>query len=154
MTLIDFKAGFDDSARGAVTSVDWALVVVDPTLAAIQMASHMQIMVEQIKAGVPPATRHLETPELVAWAQHVFRGSKVKDVVVILNRIKDEEMERFVSAALAEKGIEPIGVIYEDPTIAMSWLEGTRVDAPGVQADVESIVDRLEAVADTTPVSA
>ena len=154
VTLIDFKAGFDDSARGAVTSVDWALVVVDPTLAAIQMASHMQTMVEQIKAGVPPATRHLKTPGLVVWAQRIFRESKVKDALVILNRIKDAEIERFVSAAFAEKGLEPIGVIHEDPTIAMSWLEGTRVDAPGVQADVESIVDRLEAVADTTPVSA
>jgi CO dehydrogenase nickel-insertion accessory protein CooC1 len=154
VTLIDFKAGFEDSARGAVTSVDWAFVVVDPTLAAIQMASHMKTMVEQIKAGVPPATRHLETPELVAWAQQVFRGSKVRDVLVILNRIKDAEMERFVSAALAEKGIEPIGVIHEDLTIAMSWLKGTRIEATRVQADVESIVERLEAVTDITPVTA
>ena len=31
VTLVDFKAGFEDSARGAITSLDWAIVVVDPT---------------------------------------------------------------------------------------------------------------------------
>jgi CO dehydrogenase nickel-insertion accessory protein CooC1 len=92
--------------------------------------------------------------KLIAWAQRIFKGSKVQDALVILNRIKDAEMERFVSDALAKKGIEPIGVIHEDPTIAMSWLEGTRVYAPSIHADVESIVERLEAVADTTPIPA
>jgi len=33
VTLVDFKAGFEDTARGAITSLDWAIVIVDPTLA-------------------------------------------------------------------------------------------------------------------------
>ena len=149
VTLLDFKAGFEDSARGAVTSVDWALVVVDPTIAAIQMASHMQKMVEQIKAGGLPATRHLETPALVEWANRIFREASVKDVLVILNRIRDAEMERFVREKLAEKGIEPIGVIHEDPSIAVSWLKGMQLDGTSTQADVDRIIERLETVAET-----
>lgn len=154
VTLIDFKAGFEDSARGAVNSVDWAIVVVDPTTAAVQMASHMHEMVKQIRAGVPPATQHLETPELVEWANRFFRESNVKDVFVILNRIRDGAMERLVRGKLAEKAIEPIGVVYEDPAIAMAWLQGTRLAASQDQVNLDQIVDRLEAVADAKMVPA
>ncbi len=147
VTLVDFKAGFEDLARGAVTSLDWAIVVVDPTTAAIQMAAHMRDMVDQIKAGGLPATKHLETPELVQWANRIFREATVKDVLVVLNRVRDEEMERYVRRKLAAKGLEPIGIIPEDPVIAMSWLEGTRLEMTNIREDVERIVKNLEAVA-------
>jgi CO dehydrogenase maturation factor len=147
VTLVDFKAGFEDSARGAITSLDWAIVVVDPTMAAIQMAANMRDMVDQIKAGRPPATQHLETPELVEWANRIFTEATVKDVLVILSRVRDEETERYVRKKLAEKGLEPIGVIHEAPSIARSWLRGTLLEATNTQEDVERVVDKLEAVA-------
>ncbi len=62
VTLLDFKAGFEDLARGAVTSLDWAMVVVDPTMAAVEMAAHIQALVREVKAGGLPATRHLDDP--------------------------------------------------------------------------------------------
>ena len=109
ITLVDFKAGFEDSARGAITSLDWVIVVVDPTNAAVQMAIHMKKMVDQIKAGSPPAMSHLESPEMVELAQRIFREVKVKDVLVILNRIRDEEMESYLRAKLQPGGIKPNG---------------------------------------------
>jgi CO dehydrogenase maturation factor len=145
-TLVDFKAGFEDSARGAVTSLDWAIIVVDPTMAAIQMAAHMRDMVDQIKAGKLPATQHLETPELIEWANRIFREATVKDVLVVLNRVRDEEMEGYVRKKLAEKGFEPIGVIYEDPSIVRSWLRGTPLVPRNAQEDIERVVEELEAV--------
>ena len=120
ITLVDFKAGFEDSARGAITSLDWVVVVVDPTNAAVQMAIHMKKMVDQIKAGSPPATSHLESPEMVELAQRIFREAKVKDVLVILNRIRDEEMESYLRAKLQQGGIKPIGAIREDPAIIIT----------------------------------
>ena len=48
LTLLDFKAGFEDSARGVLTGLDWILVVVDPTTAALQMAVHLQQMMKKI----------------------------------------------------------------------------------------------------------
>jgi CO dehydrogenase maturation factor len=151
--LVDFKAGFEDSARGAVTSLDWAIVVVDPTMAAIQMAANMRDMVDQIKAGGLPATQHLETPELIEWANRIFREATVKDVLVILNRVRDGEMEGYVRKKLAEKGLEPIGAIHEDPSIARSWLRGTPPRATNAQEDVERAVEKLEAVAERSSVS-
>ena len=59
VTLVDFKAGFEDSARGNIVSLDWIIVVVDPTTAAVQMAINMKEMVDQLKAGGQPATAHL-----------------------------------------------------------------------------------------------
>jgi len=145
ITLVDFKAGFEDSARGAITSLDWVVVVVDPTNAAVQMAIHMKNMVDQIKAGIPPATNHLESPEMVELAQRIFREAKVKDVLVILNRIRDEEMESYLRAKLQQGGIKPIGAIREDPAIIITWLRGTPLEGTETRKDIEDIVDAMEA---------
>jgi CO dehydrogenase maturation factor len=147
VTLVDFKAGFEDSARGAVTSLDWAIVVVDPTMAAIQMAANMRDLVDQIKAGKLPATQHLENLELIEWANRIFREAMVKDVLVVLNRVRDEEMERYVRKKLAEKRLVPIGIIRDDHSIAISWLEGRPLEVANVSEDIERIVKKLEAVA-------
>lgn len=145
VTLVDFKAGFEDSARGAITSLDWVIVVVDPTNAAIQMAIHMKEMVEQIKAGNPPATKHLESLELVEIANVLFREAKIKDVLVILNRVIDQEMEKFLQEKLLSNGIKPIGAIREDPSITITWLKGKSLEEVGARKDVEQIIEALEA---------
>jgi CO dehydrogenase maturation factor len=146
VTLVDFKAGFEDSARGSVTSLDWAIVVVDPTTAAIQMAAHMRDMVAQIQAGGLPATKHLETPELVAWANRIFSTATISGVLVVLNRVADGKMERIMRARLAANDLEPVGVIPEDPAIALAWLEGTPLPGKAIRENVETIVDNLVAV--------
>jgi CO dehydrogenase maturation factor len=147
VTLVDFKAGFEDSARGAVTSLNWIVVVVDPSNAAIQMAVHMKRMVEQIKAGVPPATKHLASPELVAFAESVFRESRIQDVLVVLNKVKNEQMARFLRDNLSKEGIDPIGALPEDPSITLNWLEGSPLqENSSVKRAVQQIVDRLETV--------
>lgn len=145
VTLVDFKAGLEDSARGAVTSLDWIMVVVDPTNAAIQMALHMKGMVEQIKAGKPPATDHLETPELVALAEKVFQESKIKDVLVVLNKVKDERMGQYLRARLSAGGLEPIGALPEDPDITLNWLHGLPLQDSRIREDMRSLLDGLEA---------
>ena len=147
VTLLDFKAGFEDSARGAITGLDWAVVVVDPTTAAIQMAANLINMVDQIKAGVLPATEHLETPELVEWANRIFRESTVNGVLVVVNRVRNEAMAQHVRAKLAEHGIEPVGAIPDDPTIALAWLEGTRLEITSTKEELEKIAAALETVA-------
>jgi CO dehydrogenase nickel-insertion accessory protein CooC1 len=151
VTLIDFKAGFEDSARGAVTSLDWVMVIVDPTTAAMEMAVNMTDMVNRIKAGELPATRHLESPELVQIANLLFTQAKVKGVLVVLNKVKDDETESFMTARLAEQGIKPIGVIHEDPSIAMSWLKGTSLNGAKTEKDTEKIIEELEEAEEAYP---
>lgn len=145
VTLVDFKAGFEDSARGVITSLDLAVVVVDPTVAAVEMAANMKDMVRQIKDGVLPATDHLESPELVEWANKIFGQARIKGVLIVLNNVRDEETGEYLRSRLAEKGIEPVGVIHAHTTIAISWLKGLPIEAPNTQDQVSRIVDAIEA---------
>ena len=146
ITLIDLKAGLEDPARGVITSLDWAIVVVDPTNASIQIAVDIKNMVAQIKAGKLPATKHLENPELVKMANKIFLEAKIKDVLVVLNRIKDKETESYMKRELKKKGIEPIGIIREDPSISLSWLKGKSLESVKAKIDIEKLIERLEAM--------
>lgn len=144
VTLVDFKAGFEDSARGAITSLDWALVVVDPTLAAIEMASDMRNMVARMKARELPATMHLESPELVALANRIFIESKIKGVLCVMNRVPDPDMENYLQAELSRRGINPIGVIREDLSMSIAWLKGMPLDGKKFKKETEKIIKAME----------
>jgi CO dehydrogenase nickel-insertion accessory protein CooC1 len=120
-------AGCEDSARGAITSLDWVLVVVDPTVAALQMAIHLERLVAQVRAGVPPATRHLDRPDLVALAIRQFREAPVRGVRAVLNRVQSEPTEAFLVHALERDGPSVLAVLGEDPAIQDQWLRGARL---------------------------
>jgi CO dehydrogenase maturation factor len=144
VTLVDFKAGFEDSARGAITSLDWAIFVADPTNAAIQMAIDMQHMVTQIQAGELPATEHLESPEMVEQANALFRNASIKGVLFVLNRVTSQQMEDYLCGKLEEHDIKPLGVIHADPVIAEAWLTGSTLESDQAQREIQMVVDKLE----------
>ena len=144
VTLVDFKAGFEDSARGAVTSLDWAIVVVDPTLAAIEIGSDMRNMVDRVKAKELPATMHLESPELVALANRFFLDAIIKGVLCVLNKIQNAEMENYLQMKLMARCIKPIGIIHEDASISIAWLRGMPLDREKSKQEVDNIVKGLE----------
>jgi CO dehydrogenase nickel-insertion accessory protein CooC1 len=144
VTLVDFKAGFEDSARGAITSLDWALVVVDPTLAAIQMASDMRDMVARMKAKELPATMHLESPELVALANRIFIEAKIKGVLCVMNRVPNTDMENYLRVELSRRSINPIGVIREDSSMSIAWLKGKPLDGKKPKQEAEKVAKALE----------
>ncbi|MBE9524002.1 MAG: P-loop NTPase [Chloroflexi bacterium] len=144
VTLVDFKAGFEDSARGAVTGLDWAVIVIDPTTASLKMAADMRNMIDQIKADVLPATAHLESPEMVALANKIFTEATIEDVFFVLNQVPDAEIENYLREQLKQREITPIGVISKDPSIPLAWLKGTQVHATKALSDVQIIVDKLE----------
>jgi CO dehydrogenase nickel-insertion accessory protein CooC1 len=144
VTLIDFKAGFEDLARGVVTSLDWVIVVVDPTMAAVEAAGHIRALVEQIRAGALPATQHLASPALVEAARRQYREAAVKGVYVVLNRVRDAEIADYLRARLQEHGIEPVAVMREDPAITRAWLMGEELDLADAGASVDKIIGELE----------
>ena len=143
VTLIDFKAGFEDSARGAVTSLDWAIVIIDPTTASVEIAANMRDMVQQIRDDTLPATAHLENPDLVSLANKIFTDSKIKDVFFVLNKVPNAETENYLREKLLDKDITPLGVIHEDPTISVAWLKGDPIKAEVVMGEVQLILDEL-----------
>jgi len=128
--VVDHKAGFEDAARGAVTAVDWAITAVDPTTAAIQMAWHLAGTVAEIRRGVPPATRHLDRPELVALAVRVFREARIRGVLTVLTRVASPAVEDHLRAALQGSGAPLAAVFGEDRIVGAQWLRGERLDSP------------------------
>jgi CO dehydrogenase maturation factor len=145
VTLVDFKAGFEDSARGAITSLDWAIVIVDPTIAAIEMASSMKSLVEQIRAGKLPATMHLENNNMVSLANSLYRDARIKGVLVILNKIDGSDMENLIRVELLKRGIDPIGVVHKNASISISWLKGVSLELSNSNRDIEIIVNAIQA---------
>jgi CO dehydrogenase nickel-insertion accessory protein CooC1 len=144
VSLVDFKAGFEDSARGVLTSLDWAIAVVDPTVASVQLAIELDGIVRLMRQGVPPATRHLERDDLVEVAIRQFRDAPVRGVVAILNRVLDAGTERFLRDALASEGPPVIGSLEEEPAIQSCWLRGQRVESARLQSCAGEIVRGLE----------
>jgi CO dehydrogenase maturation factor len=144
VTLVDLKAGFEDSARGAITGIDWAVVVLDPTRTSIEFAAQMQHMVTTLRNGRPPSTAHLESPELVATANRLYRDASPKRVLFVLNKVRDTSMERHLRDELASRGITPLGVIDDDPKISAAWLNGTAVGTRKTDNAVARIVERLQ----------
>lgn len=146
VVLVDFKAGFEDSARGAVTSLDWALVVVDPTVAAVQMAVHLEDMVGQIRAGVAPATQHLiEDGDLVELAVRLFRQARIRGVSATLNRVADPSIETHLRKALAAGSVPVVGCFGADHSVEEQWLHGHPVGSDGLRREAGDLVRGLEA---------
>jgi CO dehydrogenase nickel-insertion accessory protein CooC1 len=145
VTLIDFKAGLEDSARGVVVSLDWVVVVVDPTNAGLQMAVDMRDMVNQIQSGALPATHHLAEPRLVEMAERLYRETRIGGVLFVLNKVGDEETQSYLRRRLEENGIDPIGTVHRDASIAMAWLTGTSLEGTDAETEALLIAEKLEA---------
>ncbi len=155
LLLVDFKAGFEDSARGVLTGLDWAVVVVDPTTASLHMALHMDQMVRKIKGGIPPATAHLDDPALVELARRQFRESRIQGVVAVLNRVPDADTEAYMRGRLGiSRGPRVIGVLPEDRTLQTQWLRGEEVGSEALEENVRSIALALEALGIQDPAPA
>jgi CO dehydrogenase maturation factor len=142
--VVDFKAGFEDTARGAFTGLDWLLVVVDPSTAAIQMAIHMQNLLHKVRQGVPPATSHMDDPDLIELATMLFRRSNVRGPLGILNRIRDLEEEALLRAALEDKGIQLVGCLQEDSQVRKSWLRGQPLPDGYAQRELQQVITAME----------
>jgi CO dehydrogenase nickel-insertion accessory protein CooC1 len=144
VVLVDHKAGMEDSARGALTSLDWALVVVDPTTAALQMAIHLARMTREMQTGAPPATRHLASLRLVELAERQFREAPVRDVVAVLNRVPDADTEACLRERLGDGGVDVLGVMHESPDIPRQWLGGERLHSGLLSTDASAVARSLE----------
>ena len=146
VTLLDFKAGFEDSARGVITGLNWTVMTVDPTSASMQMAIDLKRIVGQLVSGVLPATRHLEDRTLVELANRIYKEATIEGVSYILNKVDSSETERVIRDRLKEGGIVPIGVIQDDPVVSDCWLRGAPLDDTSTGDAVLQILHNLETV--------
>jgi CO dehydrogenase nickel-insertion accessory protein CooC1 len=144
VTLIDVKAGLEDSARGIITSMDWIIIVVDPTVVSIQIAEDVKNLIARIKARELPATKHLKSAKLIGEARRIYKEARTKESFVILNKIKDKKIENYLSKKIEEKGLKIMGVIHEDSSVALSWLEGKPLKRTRANREIMKTIKKLE----------
>jgi CO dehydrogenase nickel-insertion accessory protein CooC1 len=144
VTLVDYKAGFEDSARGALTSLDWALAIVDPTTAALQMALDLARMVTDMRAGIPPATRHLDRPELAALAVRLFREAPVRGTLAVVNRVSSAAIETHLREVLLRHDVPVAGSLPECDEIQAQWLRGERLRSERLESAARLLARDLE----------
>ena len=130
----------------------------------------MHHMVEEIRRGVPPATRHLESPEAVELMNSLFRNARIRGLSVVLNRVDSPDTEQYLHRALEEVGVDVDAIVPADSAIAGAWLRGEPIDpstpaptagegdtgssagargAEAVQAGIHRLVGALEQAAHT-----
>ncbi len=146
VTLIDFKAGFEDSARGVLSRINLALVVVDPSIAAVEMAISMKRMINDIRDGAVPVTAHLDDVNLVTAANKVFSETTTKDVAAVLNRITTSSAEDLICDRLDDYGLPVLGVVEQSQVISDAWMLGEPLDLLPQMDAMELIVARLESL--------
>ncbi len=144
VTLVDFKAGFEDPARGALTTLDWALTVVDPTPAAAQLAGDLARLVRDMRGGVAPATRHLGDARLVDVAVRGYRDAPIRDAVAIVNRADSRETEGHVRAALDRDDVRVVGALEDDAAIPRQWLLGQPLRSGRLELSALTLARALE----------
>lgn len=147
VTLVDFKAGVEDASRGVITSLDWIVVVIDPSYAGVRAAITMQTMLDEMRAGHLPATRHLNSPELVQVTEQAYKNARTKGVLYVLNKVPDLETEHQLWQQLVQAGIQASASIPDDPQLRRAWLEGLPLDSPAGTAEARKIVKNLERMA-------
>jgi CO dehydrogenase maturation factor len=142
--LVDFKAGLEDSIRGVITGLDWVLIVVDPSAAAVEIALQMREMLSRLHEGWEPATAHLKQPELIEVARRSYREAHVRGWSVVINRVADEEIEAHLRSMLEQREIPVSGILRERKEIMRSWLKGESLKDPEALREVGELAARLE----------
>jgi CO dehydrogenase nickel-insertion accessory protein CooC1 len=144
VTLVDFKAGIEDASRGVITSLDWVIVVMDPSHAGVRAAVTMKTLLDQMQAGYLPATHHLKSPELVELTRRAYQTARTQGVLYVLNKVPDTDTEHFLWQRLMEAEINAVVSIREDPDLRQAWLEGVPLRSAPAEAEAAKIVRALE----------
>ena len=92
-----------------------------------------------------PATHHLEDPALVVIANQIYKDTRIREALIVLNKVSEKDVERQLRVKLDKKGIRPIGIIHDYPGITYSWLNGEQLAIPEAHDEILKIVSELEA---------
>ena len=144
VTLLDFKAGIEDVSRGVITSLDWVIVVIDPSYAGVRAAATLKRLLEQMHSGFLPATRHLTSPDVVELTQRTYREARTRGALYVLNKIPDPDTEQFLWQRLLEAEIHVAATIPDDPALRQAWLEGIPLHSVTAEAEAAKMARALE----------
>lgn len=114
IAVVDLEAGVEHFGRGVETSVDCVLVVVEPSLDALDVAERVYELSTTLAIG---------------------------DVWAILNKIQSEEIAAMLKRKLDARGIPIAGLVHYDPEVFQACLEGRLVRGSRADKDIDRVLD-------------
>ena len=144
VTVVDFKAGLEDVARGVITSLGWVVVIMDPSYPGVRTTATLKMLLEGTRAANLAATRHLASPRLDKLTQGVDEQARTQGALYVLNKVPDSDTEFFLWQRLLEAQINAIASIPEDSDLRQAWLEDLPLHSVAAEAEADKIVQALE----------
>ena len=62
----------------------------------------------------------------------------------VLNKVQNSETEKYLRKELSARSIEPIGIIYDDPAMSITWLKGMPLGGIEAEQEAQKIAKALE----------
>jgi CO dehydrogenase nickel-insertion accessory protein CooC1 len=145
VTIFKLEATRDAPPPELLASLDWLLVVVDPTFSSVELVADMGERVVQLQKKAPAGTL---APEPIPGGDpqgSSFGTGHHMGLMAVLNHIPDPETEQFFVTAISRQAqVHPIGAIREDWEIREAGLSGQAVPEHKAETRVKTIVDRIE----------
>jgi CO dehydrogenase maturation factor len=114
--IVDMEAGVEHFGRGVDKSIDTVLILVEPTVESISLASKVY---------------------------YLSRGSNIDNIWAVLNKIPTQAIADRVKAELDKRKIKVAGTVFYDPQIATYALEGKPLTESQAKEEVKQIVEVL-----------
>ena len=145
VTLIKLEASPQAPSPDLLASLDWVLVVVDPSFYSVDLATEMGERVVQIQKESAAGTEALEPTPGGDPQGSTFGEGHHMGILAVLNHIPDPETEQFFVTAISQQAhIQPIGAIREDWEMSDAGLHGRPVPEHKAEARVRKLLDRIE----------
>lgn len=119
VVILDMEAGVEHLGRKTAQSVDMMIIVVEPGLKSLETAERIKKLAGDIG---------------------------IKKIVGVVNKVSNQDEEKFVENKLQNLGLEVIGTIPRDPSVVMADMEGKALieylDSEALES-IKRIKDRI-----------
>jgi MinD-like ATPase involved in chromosome partitioning or flagellar assembly len=145
VTLLKLEAGVQAPSLESLGSLDWVLLVVDPSFHSVGLAAEIGERLVQLEKEAWAGTANSESAPGYDPHARAIGDDPHPGLAAVLNHIPDPATEQFFVTAISRQAhIQPIGAIREDWEVGEAGLEGRRIPSHKAEDRVRKIVDRIE----------
>lgn len=145
VTIFKLEASRQAPPPDLLASLDWLLVVVDPTFSSVELAADMGERIVRLQREEPAGALAPEPAPGGDPQGSTFGSGHHMGLLTVLNHIPDPETEQFFFTAISQQAhVQPIGAIREDWEIREAADRGQAVPEHKAAHRVKKIVDRIE----------
>lgn len=104
----------------------------------------MKTLLDRLRDGFLPATRHLAAPDLVELTRRSYREARTLGALYVLKKVPDTDTEHFLWQRLLAAAIQVTASLPDDPALRQAWLEGTALESAVGDVETVKLVRGLE----------